>query len=117
MLKDNTEVLPLNGFEESIKLTEEGKLWNFPIDNEQGIESEDIKMPFYEHVLLDHYLDEFPDITEVQNFMKLILHGLSDNPFLSVKEKVETINWYKSFFAEKIDIIKESINIEKIGSI
>ena len=27
---------PLNGFEEMIKLTNEGKVWKFPIDNEQG---------------------------------------------------------------------------------
>ena len=27
---------PLNGFDEMIKLTNAGKLWKFPIDNEQG---------------------------------------------------------------------------------
>ena len=27
---------PINGFEEMILLTNQGKLWNFPIDNEQG---------------------------------------------------------------------------------
>jgi small subunit ribosomal protein S31 len=27
---------PINGFEEMITLTKQGKLWNFPIDNEQG---------------------------------------------------------------------------------
>ncbi len=104
----------MNGFEEAIKLTDEGKLWYFPIDNEQGINNEDIKMPFYEHVLLDHYLEEFPDIDEIQNFMKLILHSLSDNPYYSVKEKFEAINWYKNFFDDKIDIIRESIRIEKM---
>lgn len=31
------KIEPLNGFEEMIKLTHEGKLWKFPIDNEQGI--------------------------------------------------------------------------------
>jgi hypothetical protein len=30
-------VAPLNGFEEAIQYTNEGKLWNFPIDNEQGL--------------------------------------------------------------------------------
>ena len=28
--------LPLNGFDEMISLTESGRLWRFPIDNEQG---------------------------------------------------------------------------------
>ena len=27
---------PLNGFDEMINLTNEGKIWKFPIDNEQG---------------------------------------------------------------------------------
>ena len=31
------DVFVFNGFEEMIKLTHEGKLWKFPIDNEQGI--------------------------------------------------------------------------------
>lgn len=26
-----------SGFDEMIRLTEEGKLWNYPIDNEQGM--------------------------------------------------------------------------------
>ena len=30
------ENLPINGFDEMVMLTNEGKLWNFPIDNEQG---------------------------------------------------------------------------------
>lgn len=31
------EVPPINGFDEMVTLTNEGKIWNFPIDNEQGI--------------------------------------------------------------------------------
>ena len=27
---------PINGFDEMITLTSDGKLWTFPIDNEQG---------------------------------------------------------------------------------
>ena len=30
------EIPPLNGFDEMAILTNEGKLWKFPIDNEQG---------------------------------------------------------------------------------
>ena len=30
------EIPPLNGFDEMVTLTNEGKLWKFPIDNEQG---------------------------------------------------------------------------------
>ena len=35
-LKLKYESPPLNGFDEMINLTNEGKLWKFPIDNEQG---------------------------------------------------------------------------------
>ena len=35
-LKDMEAIPPINGFEEMILLTNQGKLWNFPIDNEQG---------------------------------------------------------------------------------
>ncbi|CAG2121257.1 unnamed protein product, partial [Medioppia subpectinata] len=51
---------PKNMFEEMIQWTEEGKLWKYPINNEQGLEEEE-KVPFYEHVLLDHLLEGFPD--------------------------------------------------------
>lgn len=97
-------------------MTNEKKLWHFPIDNEQGIKDEDYKMPFHEHVLLDHYLDEFPQVAPIQNFMTLVLNGLSKNPFLTVREKQEAIYWYKDYFEDKLDIIKESIRIEQEGA-
>ena len=31
----SAEAIPTNGFEDLIKLTNEGKIWKFPIDNEQ----------------------------------------------------------------------------------
>jgi hypothetical protein len=36
-LSTEKKTIPNNGFEEMINLTDEGKLWRFPIDNEQGI--------------------------------------------------------------------------------
>lgn len=30
------EIPPINGFDEMVMLTNQGKLWTFPIDNEQG---------------------------------------------------------------------------------
>lgn len=35
-LSDAGLIPPINGFEEMIMLTNQGKLWAFPIDNEQG---------------------------------------------------------------------------------
>ena len=71
-------------------------------------------MPFFEHVFLDHHLEEFPDIEPIQEFMTLVLNGLSKNSFMSVDEKKEIIRWYKDYFNEKLDIIKESQELEKM---
>ena len=34
--KQKMSVLPLNAWHEQMQWTEEGKIWKFPIDNEQG---------------------------------------------------------------------------------
>ena len=58
-LKSAQETLPINGFDEMIMLTNEGKLWRFPIDNEQDIDQTEAQIPFHEHVFLDSYLEKF----------------------------------------------------------
>lgn len=110
---------PKNLFEEMIKLTDDGKLWQYPIDNEQGnsinvcyqnecnffllplgLDHEE-SVPFYDHVLLDNLLNEFPQRGPVRQFMELVLLGLSQNPYITVQRKRETIQFYKNFFEEK----------------
>lgn len=88
---------PLNGIEELIRLTEEGKLWRFPIDNEQGLDAEK-KVPFEEHVFLEDHLEDFPKTQYVQSFMKTVTSGLARNHWMSVDRKLEVINFYKDFF-------------------
>lgn len=113
-LKSAQEIPHLNGFEEMIKLTEEGKLWKFPIDNEQGIEEfEDAQTPFHEHIFLDHHLERFPDIEPIQQFMTLAINGLSKNGFISLKEKLEIIDWYHDYFSGKLDLINEALSAEQ----
>ena len=112
-LKNAQDVPSINGFDEMIRLTNEGKLWRFPIDNEQDIDELDAQVPFHEHVILDHYIDEFPDIEPIRQFMILALNGLSQNSFLTINEKRDIINWYKEYFNEKLDIIKEALEAEK----
>lgn len=96
-----------NGFDEMIQLTEEGKLWKYPIDNERGLEEEQ-KVPFYEHVFLEQHLEGFPDIPEVLNFMELVIIGLGKNPYLTVQQKKEHIEWFRTYFENKLDILKEN---------
>ncbi|KAI7687116.1 hypothetical protein SSS_00360 [Sarcoptes scabiei] len=92
--------IPENHFEEQIRWTKEGKLWHFPIDNEQGLHQEK-ETPFYDHVLLDNLLDDFPQQGPVKQFMDLVIMGLSQNPFISVQRKRETVLFYKNFFEER----------------
>ncbi len=69
-------------------------------------------MPFYEHVFLDDYLDRFPRIEPIQQFMTLVLNGISQNSFLNLKEKKEIIEWYYNYFNDKLDLINESLQTE-----
>lgn len=108
------EVPSLNGFDELIRLTDEGKLWRFPIDNEQDIhEVEDARTPFHEHVFLEHHLERFPAVEPVRNFMTLVINGLSHNGFISLKEKLDVIDWYKQYFDDKMDLINEALDTER----
>ncbi|XP_059935864.1 small ribosomal subunit protein mS31 isoform X1 [Mesoplodon densirostris] len=95
-----------NGFEEMIQLTKEGKLWAFPINNEAGFDDDGSE--FHEHIFLDKYLEDFPKQGPIRHFMELVTCGLSKNPYLSVKQKVEHIEWFRNYFNEKRDILKES---------
>ncbi|XP_075419005.1 small ribosomal subunit protein mS31 [Tenrec ecaudatus] len=95
-----------NGFEEVIQWTKEGKLWTFPIDNEAGFD--DDGSAFHEHIFLDKHLEDFPKQGPIRHFMELVTCGLSKNPDLSVKQKIEHIEWFRNYFSEKKDILKES---------
>uniref|UniRef100_G1PBF3 Small ribosomal subunit protein mS31 n=1 Tax=Myotis lucifugus TaxID=59463 RepID=G1PBF3_MYOLU len=95
-----------NGFEEIIQWTKEGKLWEFPINNEAGFDDDGSE--FHEHIFLDKHLEDFPKQGPIRHFMELVTCGLSKNPYLSVKQKVEHIEWFKNYFNEKKDILKES---------
>ncbi|KAM9172153.1 small ribosomal subunit protein mS31 [Pangshura tecta] len=101
---------PRNGFEEMIQWTKEGKLWEFPINNEAGIEDD---VEFHEHIFLDKYLEDFPKQGPIRHFMELVTCGLSKNPYLSVKQKAEHIEWFRDYFQEKEELLKEIDDHEK----
>lgn len=104
----NAEIrLPTNGFEEAILLTEQGRLWRYPIDNEQGLDKER-EVPFEDHVFLDHLLEDFPKNEHVQMVMQLIVAGLGKNHWITVERKHEIIQFYKEYFEEKRDLYKQS---------
>ncbi|NXJ97552.1 RT31 protein, partial [Corythaixoides concolor] len=95
---------PRNGFEEMIQWTKEGILWEFPIDNEAGMEDD---AEFHEHIFLEKHLEVFPKQGPIRHFMELVICGLSKNPYLSVKQKTEHIEWFQKYFEEKKELLKE----------
>ncbi|CAL1677949.1 unnamed protein product [Lasius platythorax] len=106
-LKALTTYSPANIFQELILWTEQGKLWKFPINNEQGMEEEQ-NVHFTEHVFMERHLKEWcPKSGPVRHFMELVCTGLSKNPYLTVQEKINHIMWYKDFFESKQDVLQE----------
>lgn len=97
---------PRNGFEEMIQWTKEGKLWTFPIDNEAGLDEEQ-KVEFHEHVFLEKYLEDFPKHGPIRHFMELVICGLSKNPYLTVQQKKDHIDWFQDYFHKKEDLLRE----------
>jgi len=103
MLKQMT-LPPNNDFERMIRWTKEGKLWNFPIDNEQGME-EEAKVGFHEHIFVEQQLDaRFPARGPIRHFMELVAVGLSKNAFFSAAEKRAHIDWYADYFQDKLHL-------------
>lgn len=97
-----------NGLEEMIQWTREGKMWPYPINNETGLE-EEAAVSFYEHVFLESHLEEgFPRQGPVRHFMELVLAGLSKNPYLTVQQKKEHISWFRDYFHQKEEVLKEA---------
>ncbi|XP_025909122.1 28S ribosomal protein S31, mitochondrial [Nothoprocta perdicaria] len=98
-----TEQPPRNGFEEMIQWTKEGILWEFPIDNEAGMEDD---AEFHEHIFLEKHLEDFPKQGPIRHFMELVICGLSKNPYLTVKQKIEHIEWFRKYFEEKQEFLQ-----------
>ncbi|NWS72700.1 RT31 protein, partial [Crotophaga sulcirostris] len=95
---------PRNGFEEMIQWTKQGILWEFPIDNEAGMEDD---AEFHEHIFLEKHLENFPKQGPIRHFMELVICGLSKNPYLTVKQKIEHIEWFHNYFEEKKELLQE----------
>lgn len=100
---------PSNYFEKMALWTEQGKLWRFPIDNEQDIGPE-IEVDFTEHIFLEEKLEPWcPKKGPIRHFMELVTVGLSKNPYLTVQQKHEHIDYYKEYFESKKELLKQII--------
>jgi len=102
---------PRNTLEELIMWTKQGKIWRFPIDNEQGMD-EEAASTFQQHVFFDDVLEGFPKKGPIFLFMELVCIGLSKNPYITVKQKREHIEWFRQYFKDKEALLKEVGAIE-----
>lgn len=112
-----------------IQWTKDGILWKFPIDNEQGLFHKldtilyiyiyiyifidigpEADVPFYEHVLLERHLNDFPNSPLIRQFMELVCIGLGRNPYWTAQQKLDHINWFRKFFNEKMHIFNETVH-------
>ncbi|XP_074671893.1 small ribosomal subunit protein mS31 isoform X2 [Strix aluco] len=62
---------------------------------------------FHEHIFLEKHLKDFPKQGPIRHFMELVICGLSKNPYLSVKQKIEHIEWFQNYFEEKKELLQE----------
>ena len=72
--------------------------------------SSEADAPFYEHVLLERHLHEFPNSPLIRQFMELVCIGLGRNPYWTVEQKVEHIDWFRNFFNEKTNVFNETVH-------
>lgn len=106
---------PINAFQEMIQWTKQGKMWKFPIDNEQDWELEQ-NTGFHEHVFLDHLTEDFPKRGPLRHFIDLVVVALSKNAFLTAEQKREHIQWFREYFTTKQEILMETLGDDgKIG--
>lgn len=70
---------------------------------------EEASVSFHEHIFLEKHLAEgFPQKGPVRHFMELVVGGLSKNPYLTVQQKKEHISWFRDYFHQKEEVLKEA---------
>ncbi|OQV23474.1 putative 28S ribosomal protein S31, mitochondrial [Hypsibius exemplaris] len=102
---------PKNAFEEMARWTKQGKLWRFPINNEQDFFREE-NVDFTEHIFLEHLIADFPQKGPIKQFMDVVLYALSCNPYISVAEKHDHVDWFREWFKEKRSVLTEVMPAE-----
>ncbi|KAI0988578.1 hypothetical protein GJ496_011414 [Pomphorhynchus laevis] len=96
---------PNNSWEELIELTNEGKIWHFPINNEQGVDNDKLDS-FDEHLLFNEneLIQNDPWISKnsvVKELLELLILGLSRNHYMTVSEKQNHFNWFIDYLKSK----------------
>lgn len=66
------------------------------------------QVPFEDHIFLEVHLEGWcPDKGPVRHFMELVCVGLSKNHWLTAEEKKNHIYWFRDYFEDKKELLKE----------
>lgn len=60
--------------------------------------------------MLERHLNDFPNSPLIRQFMELVCVGLGRNPYWTVEQKLEHINWFRTFFNEKMNVFNETVH-------
>ena len=103
---------PKNAFEEMINWTNEGKLWKYPINNEEGLADLGEKERFDEHVFFDDLIEQSPDKQPIREFMNDAALGLSKNPYMTAERKRSYLQFYNDYFNQNKDLVDTLVDDE-----
>ena len=106
-LKMHEQKSPKNAFEEMINWTKEGKLWKYPINNEEGIVTNE---RFDDHVFFDDLIEQSPDKQPIREFMNDAALGLSKNPHMTAERKRSYLQYYNEYFNENKDLVETMLD-------
>ncbi|KAF0305079.1 28S ribosomal protein S31, mitochondrial [Amphibalanus amphitrite] len=78
-----------------------------PPEASTGLDQE-AEVGFHEHVFLEERLEPWcPPRGPIRQFMELVCVALGKNPWLTVQEKHEHIEWFREYFAGKQKLLQE----------
>jgi len=84
-----------------------------PTTNEEGTRAQELASPWREHVFFDEFVNTFP-AGQIRTFISAAASGLSQNPFLTVAEKREHLEFFRQYFVDReSDLIQNSIIARK----
>lgn len=91
------------------KFSSTGKLWKFPINNEDGLDQAK-QEKFYDHVFFDDLIEASPDKQPIREFMNDAALGLSKNAHMTAERKRLYLQWYNDYFNENKDLVDTMID-------
>ena len=104
---------PKNAFEEMINWTNDGKLWKYPINNEDGLAQQTERERFDDHVFFDDLIEQSPDKQPIREFMTDAALGLSKNPYMTAERKRSYLQYYNEYFNENKELVDTLVDDEE----